>query len=308
MFLSWFRRRNRPLERRVDAAAIVRQARRLRYRVRPGAVSQLAGLYHGARPGVGLTFAELKAYEPGDDVRHLDWNVTARLGRPFVRRFVEERSLVLWLVVDVSASMHFGSDQSTKADRAAQAAALLATAALQNGDNVGLLLVSDQIELELPPAGGARRLARIVRALVAAPTVSAKTRLGVAADRLARGSRRALVVVVSDFLSDEKMVWRGAARRHDMILLRVVDPREIALPDAGLLAIEAAEDGSRIKIDSSSSRLRDRYAEEAKRRARAFARLCSSTGAEGFTMNTDLDPLRALTELFRGRAARRRGS
>ncbi len=305
MFIRWFCSRIRPAPRRVDAAAIVRQARRLRYRVRPGAVSRLAGLYHGARPGVGLTFAELKAYEPGDDVRHLDWNVTARLGRPFVRRFIEERSLVLWLVVDASASMQFASDQPTKADRGAQAAALLATAALQNGDNVGLMLVSDQIELELPPAGGARRLARIVRALVAAPTSSSKTKLGVATDRLARASRRALVVVVSDFLSDEKMVWRGAARRHDMILLRVVDPRETTLPAAGLLALEAAEDGARLKVDSSSPWVRARYAEAAKRRDSAFARLCSSTGAQGFTMSTDLDPLRALTELFRGRAARR---
>lgn len=307
MAWGWFRRRLRPVERRVDAAAIVRQARRLRYRVRPGSVSLLAGLYHGARPGVGLTFAELKAYEPGDDVRHLDWNVTARLGRPFVRRFIEERSLVLWLVVDVSASMHFASDGPTKADRAAQTAALLATAALQNGDNVGLLLVSDQIELELPPAGGARRLARIVRALVAAPTVSAKTKLGVATDRLSRAGRRALVVVVSDFLSDEKLVWRSTARRHDMILFRVVDPREAALPEAGLLALEASEDGARLKVDSSSPQLRARYAEAAQRRARAFARLCSSTGVQGFTMSTDVDPLRALTELFRSRAARRRG-
>ena len=135
----------------LDATAIVRRARRLRFRVKPGAVSQLAGAYHGARPGVGLTFAELRAYEPGDDVRHIDWNVTARQGRPFVRRFVEERALSLWLVVDVSASMRFGLERATKADRAAQAAALLATAAVQNGDRVGLVLVSDRIELELPP-------------------------------------------------------------------------------------------------------------------------------------------------------------
>ena len=133
--------------------------------MRPGAVSQLAGAYHGARPGIGLTFAELRAYEPGDDVRHLDWNVTARQGRPFVRRFVEERALSLWLVVDVSASMRFGPERATKADRAAQAAALLATAAIQNGDRAGLILVSDRIELELAPAGGVRHLSQLVRAL-----------------------------------------------------------------------------------------------------------------------------------------------
>ena len=137
----------------IDACADRAQARRLRFRVRPEAVTQLAGAYHGARPGVGLTFAELRAYEPGDDVRHIDWNVTARQGKPFVRRFVEERSLTLWLVLDVSASMRFGMEGRTKADPAAQAAALLATAAVHNGDRVGLLMVSDRIEVELrPPA------------------------------------------------------------------------------------------------------------------------------------------------------------
>ncbi len=159
-----FRRREPPARPApIDAAAIVRRARRLRFRVRPGAVSQLAGAYHGARPGIGLTFAELRAYEPGDDVRHLDWNVTARQGRPFVRRYIEERCLSLWLVVDVSASMRFGPERGTKADRAAQAAALLATAAIQNGDRAGLVLVSDRIELELPPAGGVRHLSQLVR-------------------------------------------------------------------------------------------------------------------------------------------------
>src|SRR3954447_12113661 len=113
-----------------DAAAIVRRARRLRFRVRPEAVAMLTGAYHGARPGVGLMFSELRAYEPGDDVRHLDWNVTARQGKPYVRRYVEERALTLWLIVDVSASLRFGPDGASKADRAAQAAALLATSAI----------------------------------------------------------------------------------------------------------------------------------------------------------------------------------
>ncbi len=195
----------------LDAAAIVRRARRLRFRVRPDAVSQLAGAYHGARPGIGLTFAELRAYEPGDDVRHLDWNVTARQGRPFVRRFVEERALCLWLVVDVSASMRFGPERKTKADRAAQAAALLATAAVQNGDRAGLILVSDRIEVELAPAGGVRHLSQLVRALVATPTTSPKTKLSVGLARVRRTARRAMVVVISDFITEEPVAtWRRA--------------------------------------------------------------------------------------------------
>ncbi len=244
----------------LDAAAIVRRARRLRFRVRPDAVSQLAGAYHGARPGIGLTFAELRAYEPGDDVRHLDWNVTARQGRPFVRRFVEERALCLWLVVDVSASMRFGPERKTKADRAAQAAALLATAAIQNGDRAGLILVSDRIEVELPPAGGVRHLSQLVRALVATPTTSPKTRLSVGLARVRRTARRAMIVVISDFISEEPIAtWRRAARRHDTIALRVVDPREDQLPDAGLLVLEDAEKGATRTIDTSSKRVRKQY-------------------------------------------------
>src|SRR5262245_50123992 len=191
-----------PIPRRSpDAAAIVRQARRLRFRVRPEAVAALAGAYLGARPGTGLTFAELRAYEPGDDVRHLDWNVTARQGKPYVRRFVEERALTLWLIVDVSASLRFGPEGKTKADRAAQAAALLATAAVGNGDRVGLTMVSDRVEALLPPGGGDRHLARVVRALVATPTTSRRTDLAAGLPRLRRFSRRALVVVLSDFLA-----------------------------------------------------------------------------------------------------------
>ncbi len=236
----------------------------MRFRVKPGAVSQLAGAYHGARPGIGLTFAELRAYEPGDDVRHIDWNVTARQGRPFVRRYVEERALSLWLVVDVSASMRFGLERATKADRAAQAAALLATAAVQNGDRVGLALVSDRIELELAPAGGVRHLSQLVRALVATPTTSPGTKLSIGLARVRRTARRAMLVVISDFVSEEpSLTWRRAARRHDTIAIRVVDPRETKLPDAGILSLEDVERGKKRFVDSSSRRLRRDYAKAA---------------------------------------------
>jgi len=274
--------------------------------VRPGAVSQLAGAYHGARPGIGLTFAELRAYEPGDDVRHLDWNVTARQGRPFVRRFVEERALSLWLVVDVSSSMRFGPERATKADRAAQAAALLATAAIQNGDRAGLVLVSDRIELELAPAGGVRHLSQLVRALVATPTSSPKTKLSVGLARVRRTARRALLVVISDFVTEEPVgSWRRAARRHDTIALRVVDPREEKLPDAGVIAMEDAEGGQARMVDSSSGRVKRRYERIALERSQAFLRWCANSGIQAFTMPTNVDPIVPLIELFTKRATRR---
>ena len=293
----------------IDAAAIVRRARRLRFRVRPEAVALLAGAYHGARPGVGLTFAELRAYEPGDDVRHLDWNVTARQGKPYVRRFVEERSLTLWLFVDVSASLRFGPDGRTKADRAAQAAALLATAAIQNGDRVGLAMVSDRVEAELPPGGGPRHLARLVRALVATPAASRRTNLAAALPRLRQPARRALLVVLSDFLTPEPAApWRQAARRHDVVALRFVEPREDALPDAGLIDLEDAELGTRRTVDSRSARVRADYAKAAEARRIAYRSWCAGAGLTGHEVSTAEDPIGALIRIFTGRSARRGGA
>src|SRR5271166_5822764 len=290
----------------IDAAQIVLRARRLRFRVRPEAVTQLAGAYHGARPGVGLTFAELRAYEPGDEVRHIDWNVTARQGKPFVRRFVEERSLTLWLVLDVSASMRFGLEGRTKADRAAQASALLATAAIHNGDRVGLLMVSDQIELELAPSGGIRHLSQIVRALVATPRSSPRTQLGVGLARIRQTDRRAMIVVLSDFGSDKPIgMWRQAARRHDTIALRIVHPLEEKMPAAGLLALEDAESGKTLIVDTSSRQQRSLYARASQEQNQAFHRWCSSAGVDGFTMSTEVEPILPLIELFSRRSARR---
>ena len=305
-----FRRRSKPnlSVPALDAASIVRRARRMRFRVKSGALSALSGAYHGARPGIGLTFAEMRAYEPGDDVRHIDWNVTARQGRPYVRRFVEERSLTLWLIVDVSASLRFGPDGSTKADRVAQAAALLATAAIQNGDRVGLTLVSDRVEAELEPLGGDRQLARLIRVIVASPTSARKTDLSAGLVRLERSARRALIVLLSDFISPQALpsgLWRRAAKRHEVIGLRAIDPREIAIPNVGLIAVEDSESGQRRLVDTSSAHLRGYYAKSAEDRRLGFQRWCSSTGIAGYDLPTELDPIGPLTRIFNDRAARR---
>jgi len=293
---------------KVDASAIVRKARRLRFRVRRGAVADLAGAYLGARPGSGLAFAELRPYEPGDDVRHLDWNVTARQGRPFVRRFAEERALTVWLIVDISASLRFGPDGRTKADRAVQSAALLATAAIQAGDRAGLSLVSDRVEAELPPAGGARHLARLVRALVATPSRSRRTALAAGLRGLARSRRRALIVVLSDFLTVEPpAIWKPVARRHDIVAVRLVEPRERALPPSGLVDLVDAELGTRRTVDLGSRKLRESYARAAEGRDRDFRRWCAASGVAGLDVSTEDDPISPLIRFFAGRARRRGG-
>lgn len=301
-----FRRREPPPRPSVDVEAIVRRARRLRFRIRPEMVMRLSGAYHGARPGVGLTFAELRAYEPGDDVRHMDWNVTARLDKPFVRRFVEERSLVLWLVVDASASMRFGAEGRSKADRAAQAAALLATAAIHGGDRVGLLILGDRVELELPPAGGPRRLAQIVRALVSASSAPRKAAPGEALNRIRRSASRTMMVLLSDFQELEPVgPWRRVARRNDVIAIRVTHPLEYKLPDAGLLALEDAESGAKLVVDTHSAARRRAYARDAEERRQAFIRWCAAAAIDGHAMSTETEPLQTLMTIFQQRAARR---
>jgi uncharacterized protein (DUF58 family) len=253
-------------------------------------------------------FAELRAYEPGDDVRHLDWNVTARQGRPYVRRYIEERSLTLWLIVDISASLRFGPDGRTKADRAAQCAALLAAAAIQNGDRAGLALVTDRVESELRPGGGTRHLAQLLRALIATPASSRRTAISVGLDRLSRSVRRALIVVISDFLELEPVAhWRRVARKHEVVAIRVVEPRESELPSAALFSIEDAETGVRRIVDAGSKRVRAAYARAASEREAAYRSWCADAGIVGHDLSTADDPLGPLLRIFRGQAPRRVG-
>lgn len=270
-------------------------------------MDDLVGAYQGARSGTGLMFAELRPYEPGDEVRHMDWNASARQGRPFVRRFAEERALTVWLVVDVSASLRFGPEGATKADRAVQAAALLATAAIRSGDRAGLVLVSDRVEAELPPGAGPRHLARLIRTLVVTPSRSRRTALAAGLAGPSRSIRRALIVVLSDFLSDEpRSAWDAATRRHDVVAVRVVDPREEALPPAGLLDLVDAETGATRVVDSGSRRARDDYAQRARDRARAFREWCRASGLVGLDLPTTEDPIAPLLRFFSPRARRGR--
>ena len=290
----------------VDVGAILRKAQRLRFQVRRGVVADLAGAYASARSGSGLTFADLRPYEPGDDVRHLDWNVTARQDRPYVRTFIEERALTVWLMVDVSASLRFGLDGETKADRAVQAAALLATAAVRTGDRVGLALVSDRIEAELHPASGSAHLARLIRMLVATPSRSRRTALEVGLRGLARSRRGALLVVFSDFLTVEGSThWKVAARRHDIVAVRVVEPREQAIPSAGLVDLIDAETGATRTVDFGSKRVREAYAQASAERDREFRRWCAASGVIGLDLPTTSDPISPLIRFFADRGGKR---
>jgi uncharacterized protein (DUF58 family) len=234
-------------------------------------VSELAqGAYRSRFRGTGIEFDEVHPYQPGDEVRSIDWNVTARTGEPFVKTYVEERQLVLQLLVDTSLSMDFGSRARTKREAAAEVAALLAFVASREQDMVGLTLFDESPGLHLLPARGGRHVLRVVREVMAAPAHGRGSSLtAVLEHQLRHLRRRALIFVVSDF-HDVDPSWAGAlarvARRHDLVCVRVFDPLEEELPRAGWVELVEAESGRRVDVDTRSSRVRSAWNEAAARR------------------------------------------
>ncbi len=220
-----------------------------------------AGQYESLFKGQGVEFSEIREYLPGDDVRNLDWNVTARLGRPFIKRNEEERELSMICVIDSSASMDFSSQSRSKRDVAAELAALLAFSALQNGDKVGLVRFCKDIEHVLPPRKGRRHLMRILGEVLAAPAQPEDTRLDRVLDGLNQVfKRRAVVFVMSDFMCpDFSKALARAQKRHDLSLFRIVDPWEKQLPNLGPLRVRDLETGLSGRIDTSSAEFRQAY-------------------------------------------------
>ena len=281
--------------------------RRLELRARRLVASELAGEYRSVFRGSGIEFAEAREYVPGDDVRLIDWNVTARMGSPWVKEYVEERELHLVLAVDVSASQLAARPADGRRAAAAEVCALLALAAAGNHDRTGLLTFAGEAERYVPPDRGARHALRIVReTLDPAPPAVGGTSIAAACEYLGRVlKRRSLVVLVSDFLDDGYgRALRDLARRHETLAVVLLDPLDEALPDAGLLAVSAAEDASRaVLADSSDPALRARYAEAAERRAEARRETLRAAGVDEIVVRTDGDAAQPLLAYFRSRAA-----
>jgi len=251
----------------VTPREVIRRVRRLEIRTRRLVEESLAGSYHSVFRGRGMEFAEVREYVPGDDVRTIDWNVSARMGHPFVKKFTEERELSVMLVIDGSASGMFGTDRTTKRELAAEISALLAFSAIRNNDRVGLLLFTDRVERFLPPRKGREHGLRVLRELVTPSLAGRGTRIALALDYLQRVVRkRAVVFLVSDFQDDGyERVLRGVGRKHDVVAIAVSDPRESVLPAVGLLHVEDPETGEVGLIDSGSVAVRRAYADAARR-------------------------------------------
>src|SRR3954470_8999258 len=246
---------------------ILKKIRGLEIKTRALVETAFAGDYHSVFKGRGMNFEDVREYQPGDEIRAIDWNVTARMGSAFVKKFTEERELTVMLVVDVSASGNFGSTTQSKRELAAEVACLLAFSAIRNNDKVGLLLFTDRVELFIPPKKGRSHTLRIIREILFFEPVGRQTEPALALDYLNKVvTRRAVVFFISDFQApDFSQPLAVTARRHDFIALRIEDEREKVFPNIGLITLEDAETGEQIEINTASRNTRARLTDNAQR-------------------------------------------
>ncbi|MEM1125487.1 MAG: DUF58 domain-containing protein [Bacteroidota bacterium] len=284
-------------------AELFKKIRRLEIRTKGLVQNVFGGEYHSAFKGRGMDFAEVRPYQIGDDIRNIDWNVSARSGDPYVKVFQEEREQTLLLVVDVSGSEDFGSQGQFKRDLVAEICALVAFSAIQNNDKVGLLLFSDQIERFVPPKKGRRHVLRLVRDLYAHEPQSQGTDLSQALQRtLHLLRRRSIVLLLSDFLDQGfERDLRAVARRHDTIAIHVEDPRETELPAIGLLEVVDPETGQTAVVDTRSRRARAAFAEYAQAHRRGVRALFRSARVDCVPVRTDTGYIDPLIHFFRRR-------
>ena len=301
----------------VDPARIRRimeMVRQIELRTRRKVDELLAGHYRSVFRGRGLDFDSVREYSPGDETRTIDWNVTARAGRPFVKTFHEERELVAWILVDVSASSDFGSADTTKRAMAAELACLLALSAVRNNDKVGLLMFSDRVEVHVPPGKGRGHVMRLVREILDCRPVGRGTDIAAALGLVGRmARRRSVIFVISDFelpsdggqsLAALVRAARPVGTRHDVVGLELRDPREQTLPDLGLVSLEDAETGEVIALDTGRRRVRERFAELARKRDAEMRQALRRLRVEVLSLDSSRPYLPALLAFFESRERR----
>jgi uncharacterized protein (DUF58 family) len=293
---------------------MLQKVRQIEIRTRRQVTDSLVGHYHSVFKGRGMDFDEVREYVPGDEVRTIDWNVTARAGRPFIKKFVEERELTLLLLVDISASGNFGSVDQSKRELAAELASVLAFSALRNNDKVGLILFTDRAEQYVPPKKGRRHVLRVLREILYFQPVNRGTELnGVLdfANHITR--RRAIVFCISDFQFSEassqtllefRRSLRRTNRRHDLVAVRIHDPHEATLPNVGLLAVEDAETGQMFEIDTRRPEVRERFAELARQQYAALRGAFNAEAVDHLNLSTAQPYLAALLQFFKRRERR----
>lgn len=285
---------------------ILRKIRALEIKTKGLVQTIFAGDYHSVFKGRGMNFEDVREYQPGDEIRAIDWNVTARLGTAFVKKFTEERELTVVLVVDVSASGNFGSVSQSKRELAAEVACLLAFSAIRNNDKVGLLLFSDRVELFIPPKKGRSHTLRIIREILFFEPAGRGTAPALALDYLNKVvTRRAVVFFVSDFQTGEfSRELSVSGRRHDFIAVHVQDQREEMLPNVGIITLEDAETGEQIEINTADRTTRARFSALAETRRAELNRTLRRNSIDAISLRTGEDYLPALRSFFKQRERR----
>jgi uncharacterized protein (DUF58 family) len=300
---------------------ILRKVRQIEIRSNRLVAELFAGSYHSAFKGQGIDFEEVREYQPGDEVRTIDWNVTAKEGTPFVKQYKEERELTILLAVDISKSTRYGSDTQSKREKLAELAALIAFSACRNGDKVGLLLFTDETELYLPPTKGHKHVLRILREILFRPTLGKSTDLNNAVRVLNQVTRRrAVVFLLSDFilnqafddeegLSLEALLHQLSYTRlkHDLICVRVFDERETELPNIGLITLKDSESGQMITLDTANPNTRKQYSETYLKKSKLLSQKLKRRGIDEFVISTEGDFAKDLFSFFKRRGKRRFG-
>lgn len=289
---------------------LMAKVRRIELRTRRLANDSFAGEYHSVFKGRGIEFDEVRPYQPGDEIRTIDWNVTARMNQPYVKRYVESRELTVMLVVDASASGDFGSVERFKREVAAELAAVLAITATTNNDKVGLIMFTDQVELYIPPRKGRRHILRLVREVLAFQPQGKGTDIGNALDAVNRLlKRRSIVFLISDFEADPEAYRTPlymANRKHDVVAVELRDPLENEIADVGLIALEDAETGEFIWVDTSDPRWRQSFAENVSAQQEATSALLRRADVDRIQVDTENDYVDALMRFFQKRERRQR--
>ena len=289
----------------LTTGELVKKARKIEITARRLVDEQLGGQYHSVFKGRGLIFSDVRPYQPGDDIRAIDWNITARMNLPHVKQFVEERDRTVNLVVDMSASGVFGSRGETKRELAAELAAVVAFSAIKNNDRVGLFLVTDKVERFVPPKKGRKHVLRVIGEILGFEPVSRGTDLGAGLDLLGKiARRRSVVFLVSDFLTEGwEQAMRMTRQRHELVPVVVGDPLERALPRVGLLLLEDLESGEVVELDTSGAAGRA-VAERARGAARARDLALRRLNLDVVEIQTDASYVDALVAYFKARAKR----
>lgn len=285
---------------------LLRKVRKIEIRTR-GLVNQIfSGEYHSVFKGRGMAFSEVREYQPGDDVRLIDWNVSARFNHPYVKIFEEERELTVMLVVDVSASGEFGTVEQMKKDIAVELCAVLAFSAIQNNDKVGLILFSDRVEKFVPPKKGRKHILRIIRELLDFKPAGRRTNIADGIRYLISAiKKRSIAFLISDFLNDGyDDALKVASRKHDLVAIHLYDPREAELPSVGLMRVRDAESGEAAWIDTSDFRARQSYAQWWKDRNQRRQRLFRLSGVDQIDIRIDQSFIHPLVSFFKVREKR----